>query len=100
MYSENALRDTVEMLGCPVVMGHTHTIQTQPGRCVGAPVGYSAGLLADPDSLDYASARRATLRWRTGWLYGEVTNGKTTVLQHYSAGLGGTIKPAFEAGID
>lgn len=85
MYSENAVRDSVEMLSRPVIMGHVHTLQSQPGRIMGAPMGHSAGLLADISSMDYASTRRATLRWLNGWIYGEFTPTKTRVFSYTAA---------------
>jgi hypothetical protein len=98
MYGENAVRDTVEMLGRPIVMGHVHTIQSQPGRVLGAPTGYSAGLLADIQSLEYAQRRRATLRWRNGWIYGYYTSKRAEIHEHRSPRVGGDIASAHAAG--
>lgn len=83
MFSENAVRDHVEMLGRPVVMGHLHYVGTQVGRAIGAPAGYCVGCLADINKMDYAKTRRATTRWGNGWAYGEFTADHCEVHLHH-----------------
>ena len=98
MYGENAVRDTAEMLGRPIVMGHVHTITSQPGRVLGAPTGRSAGLIADIRQLEYAHGRRNTLRWQNGWLYGEYDTQKTITQEYRSReGVGRDIATALAA---
>jgi hypothetical protein len=82
MFAENAVRDHVEMLGQPVLIGHLHRLHSQVGRCLGAPVGYCVGTLSDIDQMDYASTRRATTAWGNGWAYGEYTHDEITVHLH------------------
>jgi hypothetical protein len=75
MFSESAVRDHVEMLRRPVVMGHLHRVDRSPGRCVGAPVGWSIGCLADIASMGYARRMRSVTRWSHGIAYGEYLDG-------------------------
>lgn len=82
MYNENAARDHAEMLGRGVVMAHIHTLSVQPGRCLGAPSGISAGLMADIPKLEYASTRRSTARWLNGWVYGEYSDSDIQTFLH------------------
>ena len=82
MHNENAARDHAEMLGAPVVIGHIHTLTMLPGRSVNAPCGYSAGCLIDVEKARYASRRRATHRWRNGWVYGEYCEDDCKVFLH------------------
>ena len=74
MYNEQAARDHAEMLGRPVVFGHTHKILRQPGRCPGAPEGVSVGCLADIPAMAYAGTRRQTASWDLGFAFGEYTD--------------------------
>lgn len=71
MYNEQAARDHAEMMGKPVVMAHIHTLAHAHARSLNAPYGVSAGCLIDIDKARYAARRRATHRWRNGWVYGE-----------------------------
>jgi hypothetical protein len=75
MFSESAVRDHVEMLRRPVVMGHLHRVDRSPGRCIGAPVGWSIGCLADIASMGYARRMRSVTRWSHGIAYGEYLDG-------------------------
>ena len=71
MYSLNATRDHVEALRKPIVMGHLHRVDRQPGRAIGAPVGWSIGCLANIGSMHYARRNRSTLAWQHGIAWGE-----------------------------
>jgi hypothetical protein len=75
MFNESAVRDHVEMLRRPVVFGHLHRIDRAAGRCVGAPVGWSIGCLADIGSMHYARRNRSVTRWAHGIAYGEYVDG-------------------------
>lgn len=82
MFNEQAARDHAEMLGCQTVIAHVHTLSQSTARFVGAPIGYSAGCLIDPQRAEYASRRRATHRWRNGWAYGEYSETECKVFLH------------------
>jgi hypothetical protein len=75
MYNETAVRDHVEMLRKPVVFGHLHRVDRAAGRCVGAPIGWSIGCLADIESMHYARRNRSVTRWAHGIAYGEYVDG-------------------------
>jgi len=49
----------------------------QPGRIVGALMGYSVGTLADIPAMGYAKARRATSAWSGGIVCGEYRDGES-----------------------
>jgi hypothetical protein len=78
MYSENAIRDHAEAVG-KCLIAHLHTVGMQVGRTLERPVGYCVGSLADFNKMEYAKARRATLRWSQGLAIGEY-NDKETVM--------------------
>lgn len=71
MYGEQCTRDHVEMLGAPCIHAHDHKAKMQPGRVVGAAMGYSVGTLATIPAMAYAKARRATAAWSGAIVYGE-----------------------------
>jgi len=71
MFNQMATRDHVEMLKKPCVFGHLHRIDRQPGRAIGAPVGWSIGCLANVDAMGYARRNRSTLAWQHGIAWGE-----------------------------
>lgn len=75
MYGEQCTRDHVEMLGHPCIHAHDHKAKMQPGRVVGAPMGYSVGTLATIPAMGYAKTRRATAAWCGGIVYGEYGEG-------------------------
>jgi hypothetical protein len=75
MYNETAVRDHVEMLRKPVVFGHLHRVDRAAGRCIGAPIGWSIGCLADIESMHYARRNRSVTRWAHGIAYGEYVDG-------------------------
>jgi hypothetical protein len=77
MYGENCTRDHVEMLGHKVIHAHDHKAKMQPGRMVGAPMGYSVGTLADIPAMGYAKARRATSAWSGAVVFGEYRQGES-----------------------
>jgi len=73
-HSENAVRDSVESLGMPVVMAHLHRPEVQRGRVLNSPVGICSGTIADIGAMSYARQRRATLRWGHGFVWGEYSS--------------------------
>jgi len=76
MFSESsAVRDHVEMVQKPIVMGHLHRIDRTAGRSFGAPVGWSIGCLADIPSMHYARRQRSVTRWQHGIAWGEYVEG-------------------------
>ena len=76
MFSESsAVRDHVEMVQKPIVMGHLHRIDRTAGRSFGAPVGWSIGCLADIPSMHYARRNRSVTRWQHGVAWGEYVEG-------------------------
>jgi hypothetical protein len=71
-YNMQAVRDTAEYLGGPVVMAHLHHPEQTPGRTRKGSTSYCVGTLADIDSMKYARRRRATSRWGHGVVFGEI----------------------------
>jgi len=71
MFNENAVRDHVEMMKKPIVIGHLHRVDRAAGRSVGAPVGWTIGCLANVDSMTYARRNRSITRWQHGIAWGE-----------------------------
>jgi predicted phosphodiesterase len=72
IYNENAARDMAEMYGGKVIFGHTHRSKIGEGRTFKESTGYCVGTLTRRGEMDYAKARRATLGWRQGLVYGEI----------------------------
>jgi predicted phosphodiesterase len=71
MYSAQAVRDHVESLRKPIVIGHLHRVDRQSGRSIGAPVGWTIGCLANIGAMGYARRNRSTLAWQHGIAWGE-----------------------------
>ena len=72
IYNENSARDMAEIYGGKVIFGHTHRSQQAEGRTIKESTGYCTGTLTRRSEMDYAKARRATLGWRQGLVYGEI----------------------------
>lgn len=72
IYNENSSRDMAEIYGGKVIFGHTHRSQQAEGRTIKESTGYCTGTLTRRGEMDYAKARRATLGWRQGLVYGEI----------------------------
>jgi hypothetical protein len=77
-YNENATRDHAEAFG-PVVHAHTHRAAVAKGRRSDNPTGYCVGTLTAAGAMEYAKARRATLAWSQGFVWGEYCD-KSAVL--------------------
>ena len=72
IYNENSARDMAEMYGGNTVFAHTHRAQVGEGRTIQESTGYCVGTLTRRGEMDYAKARRATLGWRQGLVFGEI----------------------------
>lgn len=72
IYNELAARDMAEMYGGNVVFAHTHRAQIGEGRTIKESTGYCVGTLTRRGCAEYSKARRATLGWRQGMVYGEI----------------------------
>lgn len=72
IYNENSARDMAEMYGGNTIFAHTHRAQVGEGRTIKESTGYCVGTLTRRGEMDYAKARRATLGWRQGMVYGEI----------------------------
>lgn len=81
VFSENATRDHAEAVG-NCVHAHTHRANMAKGRRLDNPTGYSVGTLTDIPNMDYAKARRATLAWSAGFVWGEYTDTHTVLWLH------------------
>lgn len=81
IYNENAARDMAEAYG-NVVFAHTHRASMQKGRRSDNPTGYCVGTLANIDAMEYAQARRATLAWSAGFVWGEYCENDSQLWLH------------------
>lgn len=73
MYGENAIRDHAEAYG-NVLHAHTHRPGIATGRRIDHPIGICVGTLTARKNMEYAKARRATLSWGQGFIWGEYTD--------------------------
>ena len=80
-FNENACRDHAEAFG-NCVFAHTHRTGMQKGRRDDSPTGYCVGTLCDIPAMDYASSRRATLGWSSGFVWGVYTNDRAVLWLH------------------
>lgn len=73
MFNEQYLRDTAESYG-PSVVAHGHRAGVATGRRIDSPLCLGVGTLTDraSDDMGYAKARRSTLAWSGGFVWGEV----------------------------
>jgi len=81
MYSESATRDHAEAYG-NIVHAHTHRAAVAKGRRIDNPTGFCVGTLADIPCMDYASTRRSTLSWSSGFVWGEYSGTETVLWLH------------------
>jgi hypothetical protein len=70
MFGENATRDHAEAFG-DIVHAHTHRPAFAIGRRDDSPIGICVGTLTRRREMSYAKARRATLAWGQGFVFGE-----------------------------
>ena len=81
MFSENACRDHAEAHG-NIIFAHTHRAGMAKGRRDDSPSGYCVGTLSDIPNMDYSSARRSTLSWAGGFVWGEYCDQRAVVWIH------------------
>jgi hypothetical protein len=70
MFGEQATRDHAEAHG-NIIHAHTHRAAMATGRRADSPTGLCVGTLTKRGEMGYAKARRATLAWRSGFVFGE-----------------------------
>jgi Calcineurin-like phosphoesterase len=70
MFGESATRDHAEAFG-NCIHAHTHRAAQATGRRYDQPIAFGVGTLTQSDNLDYAKARRSTLSWSQGFVWGE-----------------------------
>jgi len=81
LFGESFLRDTAEAHG-NVVVAHAHRAGMAKGRRDDSPTGYCVGTLANIPNMDYASARRSTLSWAGGFVWGQYTDDRCVLWSH------------------
>jgi predicted phosphodiesterase len=81
IYNEMSPRDMAESYG-NVVFAHTHRAGMMKGRRPDNPTGYCVGTLANIDAMEYAQARRATLAWSAGFVFGEYCETESQLWLH------------------
>ena len=81
LYGESFLRDTAESHGNTII-AHAHRAGMATGRRSDAATAYCVGTLSDIPNMDYASARRSTLSWAAGFVWGEYTDTQTVCWLH------------------
>lgn len=83
IFNELYLRDTAESFG-PSCIAHGHRAGVATGRRSDNPQCYGVGTLTDrgADEMGYAKARRSTLAWSSGFVWGEVSANKAQLWLH------------------
>lgn len=81
LFSENSCRDHAEAHG-NIVFAHTHRAGVAKGRRDDSPTGYCVGTLSNIPAMEYAQARRATLSWSGGFVWGEYTDDRCVLWLH------------------
>jgi hypothetical protein len=80
-YNENHVRDHAEAFG-NVVFAHAHRCGVAKGRRGDSPTGYCVGTLTERSVMDYAKARRATLAWSQGFVWGYYCDTRSVLWLH------------------
>lgn len=80
-FNEMSARDHAEAFG-NVVFAHTHRAAMMKGRRSDSPNGYCVGTLVDIHNMDYAKARRATLAWSQGFVWGYYCDDRSVLWLH------------------
>ena len=80
-YNENHVRDHAEAFG-NCVFAHAHRTGMAKGRRSDSPSGYCVGTLTRRVALEYAKARRATLAWSQGFVWGYYTDERSVLWLH------------------
>jgi hypothetical protein len=81
MYGENACRDHAEAHG-NIVFAHTHRAGMAKGRRDDSSTGYCVGTLSSIPAMEYAGARRSTLSWAGGFVWGYYTDTRCVLWLH------------------
>lgn len=69
LYGVSAARDTCEMVGHSVIMGHTHRVAVESARTHTKAIGWNIGCGIKLD-IGYSANRRQTLGWRHAAAFG------------------------------
>jgi len=80
-FNEQATRDHAEAYG-NVVHAHAHRASVAKGRRNDNPTGFCVGTLTKSGSMEYAKARRATMAWSQGFVWGEYTDTQSVLWLH------------------
>lgn len=80
-FNENCCRDHAEAFG-NCVFAHAHRAGIGKGRRSDNPTGICVGTLANIPNMDYAKARRSTLSWSAGIVWGEYTDSSAVMWLH------------------
>jgi len=81
LFGDSFLRDTAESHGNAIV-AHAHRAGMYTGRTGQASTAYCVGTLCEVSKMSYASARRSTLSWAAGFVWGEYTSDETVCWLH------------------
>lgn len=81
LFNEMSCRDHAETYG-NVVFAHTHRAGMANGRRDDSATGYCVGTLSNIPNMDYAQARRSTLSWSAGFVWGEYTDARCVLWLH------------------
>ena len=81
LFGEQFLRDTAESHGNCVV-AHAHRAGQANARRDDSVTAYCVGTLCDVPRMDYASARRSTLSWSAGFVWGEYCDDRCQLYLH------------------
>jgi len=80
-YNVIHVRDHAEAFG-NCVFAHAHRAGMAKGRRSDSPNGYCVGTLTKRAALEYAKARRATLAWSQGFVWGYYTDERSVLWLH------------------
>jgi hypothetical protein len=81
LFGEQFLRDTAESHGNTII-AHAHRAGMAKGRRDDSPTAYCVGTLSNIPNMDYAGARRSTLSWSGGLVWGEYCNDRAVCWLH------------------
>jgi hypothetical protein len=79
LHNQNAIRDTAEMVGCPIVQADLHVPEQIPGRTYDTDASFCVGTLADIAKMTYAETFRNRSRWAAGITFGEMSTKETRI---------------------
>ena len=81
LFGESFLRDTAESHGNCIV-AHAHRAGSANGRRDDSVTAYCVGTLCKIEAMGYAEARRSTLAWSHGFVWGEYTDTRAVCWLH------------------